>query len=639
MISIKRFPQNPILVPDPEKPWEALAVFNGCPIKKNKEDKKTYLVYRAISLTPTSSIGIAESKDGTNFTNRKQFIKPEKGWEKFGCEDPRITKFDNQYYIFYTALSHFPPVPEGIKIGLALSKDLKKIEAKHPVTPFNSKAMALFPEKIKGKMAAVLTVNTDKPPAEICLAFFDKKEQIWSQDFWQNWFKKHHQFTFPLQKNKHDQIEVGSPPIKTKKGWLLIYCCIKNYSSSPNRIFGVEAALLDLKNPLKIIGHTTSPLLTPKKGYEVEGQVANVIFPSGALIQNNTINLYYGAADTTCCLVQLNLEELLKEMQQPKNFSFIRKNIKPPKLERFKENPIIEPRQGIDWEAKGTFNPAAVYAEGKVHLIYRAFSNDHTSTLGYARLTDNLKVEVRPTEPIYIPREKFEKKATLRAWSGCEDPRITRIKDTFFMCYTAFDGKNSTRIALTSIKVKDFLAHRWNWKKPILISPPGIDDKNACILPEKINGKYVIFHRIHPCIWIDFVKNLNFGKNHWIKGSSWFRPRTDKWDSRKIGIASPPIKTKKGWLLLYHGSSEEDRKYRVGVMLLDLKNPTKVLSRPDCFILQPEKDYELKGHVPNVVFPCGAVVIKNKLFVYYGGADYSTSVAWTNLNKLLNSLF
>ncbi|MCL0056744.1 hypothetical protein M1N50_00255 [Dehalococcoidia bacterium] len=308
-------------------------------------------------------------------------------------------------------------------------------------------------------------------------------------------------------------------------------------------------------------------------------------------------------------------------------------------LERYKNNPILKPIPEHSWESKGVFNAAAIYEKGKVYIVYRAFSDDYTSSLGLAISKDGFNITQRLSKPIYKPREDFEMKANPGVWSGCEDPRITKIGDRFYMCYTAYNGVHPTRVALTSIKVKDFLAFRWDkWEKPVLISPPGIDSKNACILSQKINGKYAIFHRFYPCIWIDLVKDLDFEDDHWIKGSCWFQPRADKWDSRKVGIGPPPIKTKKGWLLIYHGISEQDKKYRLGAMLLDLKNPTHVLSRPDFFILEPQEDYEVQGVFPNAIFPCGAVVIKDRLFVYYGCADETLGVATVNLKKLLEKL-
>jgi len=115
------------------------------------------------------------------------------------------------------------------------------------------------------------------------------------------------------------------------------------------------------------------------------------------------------------------------------------------------------------------------------------------------------------------------------------------------------------------------------------------------------------------------------------------KPRPGMWDGRKIGIAAPPIKTKKGWLLFYHGISERNI-YRLGVALLDLKNPTEVISRVTDAILWPEMPYEKAGQVTNVVFPCGAVLRKDTIYIYYGAADSVTCGATVKLSKVLKVL-
>ena len=632
---IERSDKNPILKPNKNHSWEAEAVFNGCPVKKGGN---TYLIYRALSLPHyhrvaqiklmVSDIGIAESKDGIEFHNRKRFIVSEEPWERFGCEDPRVTKLGDKYYIFYTALSAWPPKTEGIKVGLAISKDLKTIAEKHLITSFNAKAMALFPEKIDGKMWVVLTVNTDKPPAKICLASFDKESDLWSETSWQKWYKNFEKYSLPLQRSPQDHIEVGAPPIKTKYGWLLIYSYIKNYFSS-QRLFGIEAVLLDLKNPLQIIGSTKAALLTPEEYYERIGLVFNIVFPSGAMLEGNFINLYYGAADTTCCLAFIDFPTLIEKLL---------KSGESIKFERTKENPIITAKKEHLWESKATFNPAAIYLDGKVHIVYRAMSEDNTSVFGYAASKDGIHVDYRFPEPIYIPREPFEKKLQSGGNSGCEDPRLTKIGSKIYMLYTAFDGKNPPRVALTWILAKDFIKQKWAWAKPVLISPPDIDDKDACIFPEKISGKYFIIHRSGNDIDSTFIPTLNFDGKTWIGEYNWIFPRAGMWDSKKIGIAAPPVKTKKGWVIFYHGVSEDDGFYRVGAILLDLVDPTKIIARSDEPIFEPETNYEKEGQTPNVIFPCGAVFLKDKIFLYYGGADKVVGVATIKSEELLKNL-
>lgn len=633
---IKRYEKNPILKPNGDQSWEAEAVLNGCPVQKGN---KIFLLYRAISLPHyhataktklvVSDIGIAESKDGMNFYNRRRFIIPEHEWEKFGCEDPRITKLNNKFYIFYTALSSWPPRAESIKVGVAISKDLKKVEEKHLVTPFNAKAMALFPEKINGKMWAVLTVNTDRPPAKICLASFNKEEELWSEKRWQKWRDNFEKYALPLQRRPEDHIEVGAPPIKTKYGWLLFYSYIRNYFS-PQRVFGVEAVLLDLKNPLKIVAKTDFPVLAPEEHYEKHGLVPNVVFPSGALLKKSTLFLYYGAADTTCSLAFINLPLFLRKLIQKDKLSA--------KFMRAKENPIIIPFKNNPWEAKLTFNPAAIYLDGKARILYRAMSEDNTSVLGYAQSQDGIHVDYRHPEPVYAPREQFEQKLQSGGNSGVEDPRLVKIGNKIYMFYTAFDGKNPPRVALTWINARNFLNKKWIWSRPVLLSPPDFDDKDAAMFPEKIGGKYVIIHRSGDDIDLSVHKSLDFDGTHWLEEYRWIMPRRGWWDSKKVGVAAPPIKTGKGWLLLYHGVSEEDGFYRVGAVLTDLRDPTKIIGRADYPVFEPETDYEKKGEVSNVVFPCGAVVIGKTLFMYYGGADQVVGVATMKLEKLLDIL-
>jgi len=642
MIKAKRHQGNPILTPDEEKRWEAVAVFNGSVVK---EKDKYHLVYRATSspqryfgkIIELSSIGYAISNDGTAFKNKKLFITPEYKWEQFGCEDPRVTKLGDKYFIFYTALSDYPHTPSGIKIGMAITKDFSRIEEKHQVTRFNSKAMALFPERINGKIGAILTVGTDKPPAKITLAFFDEEEEIWSEKYWNSWLSSLEKHTLPLKQKENDHLEVGAPPVKTKDGWLLVYCHIKNYFSPPP-VFGIEAVLLDLKNPLKIIGRTTQPLLVPKEEYERFGKAPNVIFPSGALIEKNVLKIYYGAADTVLCLAQLEIDDLLEEISPLRRKKSICRDFKKVALEKSPENPILKPIPEHRWESKYVKNPTAIYEDGKVHIIYRAMGEDDTSVLGYASSSDGVNIEERLAEPIYVPREDFEKKRKL-GYSGCEDPRITRIGDRFYICYTAHNGDDPTQIAISSISVSDFLEKKWNWSKPKTISCPERNDKNACVMNEKIKNKYVFFHRIGGCIWIDFEDSLSFEKENWLGGKILMCPDQNGWDSEKVGIAGPPIKTEEGWLLIYHGLSKEDKKYRLGAALLDLKNPDKIIGKLDYPILEPEAEYEKKGLRLDTVFSCGSVVIKKRLFVYYGAADQVTCVASTDLDKLIKALF
>ena len=372
MYVVRRSHHNPIIVPDKDHYWEASATFNMSVIKKGKT---FYGVYRAIGapdrlLNPQqiSIIGLGSGKDGINFDERVPFITPKEEWEKYGCEDPRITFFEGNYYTFYTALSKYPFEASGIKVAVAVSKDLKKIKERHLVTPFNAKAMTLFSERINNKITVIVTVNTDMPPSKIAVAQFDKIEELWDARFWEAWYADIDDHVIDLKKLPTDHTEIGAPPVKTSHGWLLLYSHIQNYFPGNNldRIFGIEAVLLDLNNPLKILGRTGGPILVPSESYELIGQVPDIVFPSGAILEKEKLFIYYGASDTTICLAEVNIIDLLSTMR-PETTD--RWNFK-----RSPSNPIITPDKTHSWEAKATFNPAALRIKDRIHILYRGLS-------------------------------------------------------------------------------------------------------------------------------------------------------------------------------------------------------------------------------------------------------------------------
>ena len=634
MSLLTRSSENPIVKPSPHIPWMAGAAFNGCAVK---DGRIFHLVYRAVSAPgefngvhmERSTIGYAESKDGLRFHSHRQLILPEEEWERYGCEDPRVTRINKRFYIFYTALGTYPFGADGIKVAVAITRDFKTIEERHLVTPFNAKAMALFPQKIHGKYAVIFTMHTDMPPARICLAMVDRIEDLWSAEYWRHWSDSLNEHILYLQRSEKDHVEVGAPPVLTKNGWLIVYSYIQNYFSPPP-VFGIEAALVHRRNPLKILGRSHTALMTPEFEYERYGKVPNIVFPTGALVHRGQLRVYYGAADTTACVASVPLSSIAQIIRGTKKAQA--------DLHRFSGNPIIIPQTLHAWEAKATFNPAAIYLKGKVHILYRASSEDNTSVFGYASSSDGFTIDERLDDPIYVPRADFEAKKVPNGNSGCEDPRLTKIGNRLYLCYTAFNGVNPPRVALASIGVDDFLAHHWNWSDPQLISPPDADDKDAALFPKKINDKFAILHRLGVSIWIDFVDSLEFGGSKWLKGKILMNPRTSIADSSKIGIAGPPIATRKGWLLLYHGVARKDHDYRVKAALLDLKDPTQVLARTQDAILAPEMPYEIEGQVNNVVFPCGSAVIRGRLFVYYGTADSRIGVATMRMGALLDRL-
>ncbi len=641
MLTLKRSVDNPILRPRLEEAWESCGSFNGSVAAGGKAVHMVYRgqsdeqAHRGVSLS-LSTIGYAVSRDGLHFHDRRQLVVPEHPWEAFGCEDPRLTRFEGRYFIFYTALSTHPFSPEGIRVGVAITRDFQTIEEKHPVTTFNSKAMALFPGRVEGKMAAVLSVHTDAPPAKIALAHFEDESEIWSLGYWEDWYENLDSHVIPLLRSPADQIEVGAPPVETDAGWLLVYCDIHDYLLGASRVFGIQAALLDRNDPSRIIGRTDHPLLWAEAPYELRGFVPRVAFPSGSLVRDGKLHVYYGAADTAVAVATVDLEALLCELQPARSRPTCSAPGGRAQLVRHPRNPIITPRPELGWEARGTFNPAAILLDDKVHLIYRALGQDDVSVLGYARSGDGLTVDERPSEPIYLPREAIER-APDGGPSGCEDPRLTLLDERLYLLYTAYDGHDA-RIALSSIAPEDFLARRWDWERPIAISAPEIWDKDACLFPRRVDGKYVVIHRLSVGIWIDLVEDLRDLEEHWLGGKLLLAPRPGHWDNRKVGACGPPIETEAGWLFLYHGITEPGTVYSVGAALLDRHDPTRVIARTDAPIFEPQEDYERAGLVNNVVFPCGTVVRGQNLYVYYGGADRVIGVALADLGELVASV-
>jgi predicted GH43/DUF377 family glycosyl hydrolase len=301
-------------------------------------------------------------------------------------------------------------------------------------------------------------------------------------------------------------------------------------------------------------------------------------------------------------------------------------------VKRYEGNPILSPVVTNDWESLMVYNCAAIYLGGKVHILYRARAViDGVSRIGYACSGDGYHIDERLTQPVFTGEPANELESL-----GCEDPRLSQIGDRIYMCYSAYGNVprlertvRQVQVAMTSISVDDFLARRWDWGERIYPFPR-VDNKNACLFPEKIGGRYAMLHRIPPHIWIAYSEDLL----HWHDTRILMSPR-EGWEYFKVGAGPPPVKTEKGWLLIYHAM--DDRKcYRLGAALLDLEDPTVVLKRCRRPLLEPEADYEKNGAIPSVVFSCGAVVLNGKLIVYCGAADTVIGAATANLADIVD---
>lgn len=313
-------------------------------------------------------------------------------------------------------------------------------------------------------------------------------------------------------------------------------------------------------------------------------------------------------------------------------------------LVRYEGNPILRPIREHPWESEYVLNAAAIALGGKVYLVYRAYGADRVSRLGLAVSRDGFRFTERLDKPIFEPKSPAEAR-------GCEDPRLTRIGERIFMAYTAYDG-TTPQIALASISVADFTGYRWDgWVRHGLFLP-GCVNKDAALFPERFGGKLAMLHRIEPHIWIGFSGSPDVqcpwpGADHRIVA----RAGASAWESKKIGAGAQPIKTRYGWLLITHGV-DHDLVYRLGVMLLDSKDPARLIYRSPNAILEPETDWELgrnNGYwVPNVVFTCGAVCPENgvhpleaddRLIVYYGASDSVIGAATARVKDLVPKMF
>ncbi len=346
---------------------------------------------------------------------------------------------------------------------------------------------------------------------------------------------------------------------------------------------------------------------------------AELGFDPGDILQRITQSIGDGKADDDLLDVLLGIKS--------KDVTVVAQEIQdyPPAkpLVRYPGNPILKPIKDNPWESKYVLNAAALRIKDNVYLLYRAYGDDEVSRIGLA-VTDGYHVLERLPDPIFAPQTEQEKK-------GVEDPRVVIIGDRVYMMYTAYDGVIA-QIAAASISIDDFINKRfYRWKREGLAFKD-IWNKDAFLFPEKINGQYIIYHRIEPSIWVSYMDNLEFPvpkEGHSII----MGPRPGKmWDFLKIGAGSQPIKTKYGWLMIYHGVDKE-KVYRLGIMLVPLDEPERVIYRSPNPILSPETEHEIGqpgcSWVPNVVFTCGAVPAKDKeileaddeILVYYGAAD------------------
>ncbi|MBC7523968.1 MAG: pesticidal protein Cry7Aa [Flavobacterium sp.] len=334
-----------------------------------------------------------------------------------------------------------------------------------------------------------------------------------------------------------------------------------------------------------------------------------------------------------------------------------------------KKEGIVLSKSDAGFEIEGVLNPAVIHYGDYIHMFYRAVGKGNYSSIGYAKFKTPLEVVERMDVPVIFPQFDYEE-------HGVEDGRIVLIDNLFYLSYCAFDGVNALGALATST---DLIT----WEKKGIIVPQmmfdefsrlagtksklnqkyfryndheGVKekngkrvmvwDKNVVFFPRRINGKLHFLHRIKPDIQIVCVNDLSeltpdFWQNYLLRFKDYvlLYPIL-KHEISYIGGGCPPIETKNGWLLIYHGVYDTVKGfvYCACVALLDLEKPEIVLAQLPYPLFKPELDWELKGEVNNVCFPTGAVVIDDTLYIYYGAADERIACASMSLTELLSEL-
>jgi predicted GH43/DUF377 family glycosyl hydrolase len=321
------------------------------------------------------------------------------------------------------------------------------------------------------------------------------------------------------------------------------------------------------------------------------------------------------------------------------------------------------------FENEGVLNPAVIREGDWVHLFYRAVSKGNYSSIGYCKLKGPFTVEERLNKPLLFPQFDYES-------HGMEDPRIVKIEDLYYITYTAYDGVN----ALGALAVSKDLQHfdklgvivpkitydefsrlteadntnekylRYNGNKGILENNGEkilIWDKNVIFFPRRIDGKLYFLHRIKPDVQIIVAINkleeltIEFWRNYFIHLDDCIvlTPRYAH-EINYIGGGCPPVETKYGWLIIYHGVHDTIKGfvYSACAALLDLQNPQKEIARLPYPLFKPELEWELSGEVNNVCFPTGTALFGDTLYIYYGAADEQIACASVSLSALLQEL-
>ena len=298
---------------------------------------------------------------------------------------------------------------------------------------------------------------------------------------------------------------------------------------------------------------------------------------------------------------------------------------------RLSPNPIVSP-QGNGFESAGTFNPSVVMKDGKFVMLYRAQDRKGTSSLGYATSEDGVHF-VRRLEPVMASEAPYEK------GGGVEDPRLVKFGDTYYLTYTGYNnvdgaGADKKDAQLCLATSKDLI----HWERRGIVFPAYKGKwnvkwtKSGAIVPEKVNGKYWMYF-LGDARDKDTQMGIAYSEDllHWTEALDHpvLASRPGLSDSQVVEPGPPPIITSEGILLIYNGADDK-LVYSTGWVLFDKNDPAKVLARAEAPIFSPERQWEMVGQVPNVVFVEGLVRKGKRWLFYYGGADKNVGVVMTS---------
>jgi predicted GH43/DUF377 family glycosyl hydrolase len=294
---VKRYPHNPILEPIGTHAWESRLVFNAAAFAANN---RVQILYRAMGTDNISRIGLASSSDGYNIDERFPLpvFSPSNDMESQGCEDPRVVQFGNTLIMAYTAYGiHFQHQVYQIAITSISTNDFlaRKWRWGERILTFpgiHNKDAVIFPKKFKGDYVMFHRLEPD-----LCIAR--------SPDL-RRWYGL--KYILGPREKGWDSWKVGAagPPILINEGWLLIY-----HGVSVDKVYSLGVALLAKDNPEQVLYRSEEPILTPTEDYERFGKVPNVVFSCGQVMMDDQLLIYYGGADSTLCVANVELAELL----------------------------------------------------------------------------------------------------------------------------------------------------------------------------------------------------------------------------------------------------------------------------------------------------------------------------------------